>query len=385
MPGFVSENKRFKEPNMCLSNLVMQDTPIRSKSYRSLTPLAVDDFDIPILPGLPDDIAKHCLALVPRSNFPVMSGVCKKWRHFIQSKELITVRQLAGVLEEWLYVLTTDTQGNPSHWEVLDCLGCKHHILPSMPGPMRSGFGVVVLSGKLLVIGGYSVTSGTSVASEDVYQYDSCLNRWGKLASLNVARHDFACAEVGGMIYAVGGFGIDGSSLSSAEVYNPDTDTWTLIESLRRPRYGCFACGFEGRLYVMGGRSSFTIGNSKFVDVYDPEKHTWCEMKNGCVMVTAHAVLEKKLFCLEWKNQRKLSIYNPEDNSWEMVQIPLTGSTSIKFRFGILGEKLLLFSLEEEPGYRTLLYDPNATPGSEWQTSEVKPSGPCFCCVTIKV
>ncbi|PQQ16297.1 F-box/kelch-repeat protein [Prunus yedoensis var. nudiflora] len=319
----------------------------------------------PILPGLPDDIAKHCLALVPRSNFPVMSGVCKKWRHFIQSKELITVRKLAGVLEEWLYVLTTDSRGKPSHWEVLDCLGRKHHILPSMPGPMRSG--------------------GTSVASEDVYQYDSCLNRWGKLASLHVARHDFACAEVSGMIYAVGGFGIDGSSLSSAEVYNPDTDTWTLIESLRRPRYGCFACGFEGKLYVMGGRSSFTIGNSKFVDVYDPEKHTWCEMKNGCVMVTAHAVLEKKLFCLEWKNQRKLSIYNPEDNSWEMVQIPLTGSTSIKFRFGILGEKLLLFSLEEEPGYRTLLYDPNATPGSEWQTSEVKPSGPCFCCVTIKV
>lgn len=181
MPGFVSENKRFREPNMCLSNLVMQDTPIHSKSYRSLTSLVVDDFDSPILPGLPDDIAKHCLALVPRSNFPVMSGVCKKWRHFIQSKELITVRQLAGVLEEWLYVLTTDSQGKPSHWEVLDCLGCKHHILPSMPGPMRSGFGVVVLSGKLLVIGGYSVTSGTSVASEDVYQYDSCLNRYFSL------------------------------------------------------------------------------------------------------------------------------------------------------------------------------------------------------------
>ena len=35
----------------------------------------------------------------------------------------------------------------------------------------------------------------------------------------------------------------------------------------------------------MGGRSSFTIGNSRFVDVYSPERQTWREMKNGCVMV----------------------------------------------------------------------------------------------------
>lgn len=206
--------------------------------------------------------------------------------------------------------------------------------------------------------------------------------RWSKLANLNVARYDFACAEVNGMVYAVGGYGMDGGSLSSAEVYNPDDDKWTLIESLRRPRWGCFACGFEGKLYVMGGRSSFTIGNSKFIDVYNPEMHAWGEMKNGCVMVTAHAVLGKKLFCMEWKNQRKLTIFNPVDNTWKMVAVPVTGSSRIGFKFGILGEKLLLFS-PEGPGCLTLSYDPNAAPGSEWQTSQIKPSGLCLCSVTI--
>ncbi|GAV87814.1 F-box domain-containing protein/Kelch_1 domain-containing protein [Cephalotus follicularis] len=338
---------------------------------------------IPI--GLPDDVAKHCLALVPRANFPAMGGVCKKWRSFIKSREFITVRKLAKVLEEWLYVLTTDAEGKESHWKVLDCMGHNHRLLPPMPDPMKAGFGVVVLNGKLLVMAGYSVIDGTGSASADVYQYDSCLNsRWSKLANMNVARYDFACAEVNGMVYAVGGYGIDGDSLSSAEVYNPDTDKWALIESLRRPRWGCFACSFEGKLYVMGGRSSFTIGNSRFVDVYNPERQTWCEMKNGCVMVTAHAVVDKRLFCMEWKNQRKLAIFNPEDNSWKMVPVPLTGSTSIGFRFGIMDEKLLLFSLKEEPGYHTLLYDPKAAPGSEWQTSDIKPSGLCLCSVTIK-
>lgn len=202
---------------------------------------------------------------------------------------------------------------------------------------------------------------------------------------MNVARYDFACAEVNGMVYAVGGYGTDGESLSCAEVYDPDTNKWTAIESLRRPRWGCFAFGYEGKLYVMGGRSSFTIGNSRFVDVYNTEKHSWCEMKNGCVMVTAHAVLGNKLFCIEWKNQRKLAIFDSEDNSWKMVPVPVTGSSSIRFQFGILYGKLLLFSLQEGPGSNTLLYDPNAAPGSDWQTSNIKLSGLCVCSVTIKV
>ncbi|KAI4340646.1 hypothetical protein MLD38_025459 [Melastoma candidum] len=154
-----------------------------------------------------------------------------------------------------------------------------------------------------------------------------------------------------------------GNDLSSVEVYKPENNKWTLIESLRRPRWGCFACGFEGKLYVMGGRSSFTIGNSKGIDIYSPERHSWCKMKKGCVMVTAHAVLEKKLFCMEWKNQRKLTIFNPEDNSWKMVPVPLTGSSSIGFRFGILDGKLLLFSMEKIPSYCTSIYDPQAVSG----------------------
>ncbi|KAG7975384.1 hypothetical protein I3843_06G095300 [Carya illinoinensis] len=384
MPEFMSGKKRFTESNMCMSKSVKQNIPARSKNNPLFSSQVVTDLDSPILPGLPDDVAKYCLGLVPRSNFPAMGGVSKRWRSFIQSKEFIIVRKLAGVLEEWLYLLTMDSEGKESHWEVLDCLGHKHRLLPPMPGPVKASFGVVVFNGKLLVMAGFSVIDETASASSDVYQYDSCLNSWSKLSKMNVARYDFACAEVNGMVYVVGGCGIDGESLSSVEVYNPDTNKWTLIESLRRPRWGCFACGFEGKLYVMGGRSNFTIGNSKFVDVYNPERHTWCEMKNGCVMVTAHAVLEKKLFCMEWKNQRKLAIFTPEDNSWKMVPVPLTGSSCIGFRFGILDGKLLLFSVQEEPGYRTLLYDPNAAPGSEWQTTDIKPSGLCFCSVTIK-
>ncbi|GFY88138.1 Galactose oxidase/kelch repeat superfamily protein [Actinidia rufa] len=331
MPGLVCGKKKLAESNMEFSNYL-------------------------ILPGLPDDVAKYCLAwlLVPRTDFPVMGGVSKRWR---EKREPLGGFGLSGAktrsppinawpCQDWFW-------GGSSQWKA----SCNSWLLNDRWNWVSLG---------------------------DVFQYDSCLNRWSKLANMNVARYDFACAEVNGMVYAVGGYGTDGKSLSSVEVYNPDDDKWTLIESLRRPRWGCFACGFEGKLYVMGGRSSFTIGNSKFVDVYNPNRHSWCEMKNGCVMVTAHAVLGKKLFCMEWRNQRKLAIFNPDDNTWKMVPVPVTGSSKIGFRFGTLDEKLLLFSLENGPGYHTLLYDPNAAPGSEWKTSQIKPSGLCLCSVTIK-
>ncbi|KAK4402659.1 F-box/kelch-repeat protein [Sesamum angolense] len=368
MPGPFAV-KRIKELDMCFSDSVQHDTPAAksgsilfskvadAKNGSILACKVADDWNSPILPD--------CLMMYRNTaslSFPAL--IFLPWVLYPSGKE--------------------------SHWEVLDCFGHKHHELLPMPGPLKAGFGVVVLNGKLLVIAGYSVIDGTGSVSSDVYQYDSCLNRFmserGLMSSSKIYYFLlWACAiRVNGKVYVVGGCGIDGGSLSCAEMYDPETDKWTLIESLRRPRWGCFACGFEGKLYVMGGRSSFTIGNSRFVDVYSPEDHAWCQMKNGCVMVTAHAVLGKNLCCMEWKNERKLAIFNPAENSWKMVPVPVTGSSSIGFRFGILDGKLLLFPVQEDPGYHTLSYNPDAAPGAEWQTSEIKPSGLCLCSVTIK-
>ncbi|KAE8663868.1 putative ribosome bioproteinsis GTPase RsgA-like isoform 3 [Hibiscus syriacus] len=224
MTGFEGGSKRTKGSNDCLTSL--------DNGYK---------FEgIPLLPDLPDDVAKYCLALVPRSSFPAMGGICKTWRSFIQSKEF------------------------DRRWEVFDRLGHKRQLVPPMPGPVKMAFGVTVVKGKLLCIAGYSVINGVASASPDVYHYDPFLNRWSKLADLNVARADFACTEVNGMVYVVGGYGVEGEGLSTVEVY----------------RY----------------RSSFTIENSRFVNVYDPKKRRWCEMKkSGCVIVTTRGGGEEAL------------------------------------------------------------------------------------------
>lgn len=389
MPHFamltlVGTREQFVQPQTCLRAKMLLKAPTRPKLSSCFMPQEECDQYCALIPGLPEDLAKICLALVPRCHFPIMGGVSKRWMSFLESKELIAVRREVGKLEECVYVLTADAEAKGSHWEVLGCPGQKHTPLPPMPGPTKAGFGVVVLAGKLFVIAGYAADHGKECVSDEVYQYDSCLNRWTALSKMNVARCDFACAEVNGMIYVAGGFGPGGDSLSSVEVYDPEQNKWTFIENLRRPRWGCFGCSFDGNMYVMGGRSSFTIGNSRFIDIYNTNNHTWGEVKKGCVMVMAHAVLGDKLFCIEWKNQRSLAIFNPEDNSWQKVSVPLTGSSSTRFNLGIHDGKLLLFSLEEEPGYETLMYDPAAPRGAEWGTSKLKPSGLCLCSVTIK-
>uniref|UniRef100_A0ACD5UZ34 Uncharacterized protein n=1 Tax=Avena sativa TaxID=4498 RepID=A0ACD5UZ34_AVESA len=331
-----------------------------------------------LIPGLPEDMSKICIALVHRRYFPAMGAVSRRWMSFIGSTEFSAVRKEVRKIEELVYVLAGEAGEKGSRWEVLG-----EHKNRAIPGLKKVGFGVVALFGKLYVMAGYAAVHGKDCVSDEVYHYDARLNRWDTLAKLNFARRDFACTDFNGIIYVAGGFGSGGNNLSSVEAYDPQQNRWTLIESLRRPRWGCFASGLNNKLYIMGGRSSFTIGNSRLVDVYDPTRHIWEEIKRGCVMVTSHVVLSKRLYCIEWKDQRSLSVFNPWDSSWMKISVPLTGSSSTRFCLGTTGGKLLLFS-QEEDGH-TMTYDPDAAPGSEWGTSELKPVGLCLCSVTIEI
>eukprot|EP00249_Psilotum_nudum_P020789 c27847_g1_i2 orf=1262-1948(+) len=133
--------------------------------------------DASLIPGLPDDVAKFCLALVPRLDFPAMSCVSRSWKALLRSKEFHLVRMKAGTLEEWLYALTVIPGLQEMRWQVLNP-DCRWKCLPPMPGPMKVGFGLVVVDGKLLVIGGLVEEDSKCVARADVLEYDSATNRW---------------------------------------------------------------------------------------------------------------------------------------------------------------------------------------------------------------
>ncbi|CAI5513318.1 unnamed protein product, partial [Closterium sp. Naga37s-1] len=58
-----------------------------------------------LLPGLPDDIAMLCLAMVPKGYWGVLKCVSKSWRGTLSSEEICTLRRLINRTESWLYVL----------------------------------------------------------------------------------------------------------------------------------------------------------------------------------------------------------------------------------------------------------------------------------------
>lgn len=65
--------------------------------------------------------------------------------------------------------------------------------------------------------------------------FDPIANCWEKCHPMTTARSRVGVAVVNGLLYAIGGY--DGQlRLSTVEVYNPETDTWTRVGSMNSKR-----------------------------------------------------------------------------------------------------------------------------------------------------
>lgn len=65
--------------------------------------------------------------------------------------------------------------------------------------------------------------------------FDPIGNCWERCQQMSTARSRVGVAVVNGLLYAIGGY--DGQSrLSTVEVYNPETDTWSKVASMNSQR-----------------------------------------------------------------------------------------------------------------------------------------------------
>lgn len=65
--------------------------------------------------------------------------------------------------------------------------------------------------------------------------FDPVGNFWERCQPMRTARSRVGVAVVNGLLYAIGGY--DGQSrLSTVEVYNPETDSWTRVSSMNSQR-----------------------------------------------------------------------------------------------------------------------------------------------------
>jgi N-acetylneuraminic acid mutarotase len=137
----------------------------------------------------------------------------------------------------------------------------------------RGGLGVAKVGRQILAISGFKgFNEGDLLDSVEARRVRGS-GRWRDLAPLPTARANLATAEVGGLVYAIGG--IDNVDTTNVvETFNPRSGRWTTSLPLPQPRDGPGAAGLGGRLYVAGG---FVLpdGITNSVLVYDPKQNTW--------------------------------------------------------------------------------------------------------------
>uniref|UniRef100_A0A8C5ETC5 BACK domain-containing protein n=1 Tax=Gouania willdenowi TaxID=441366 RepID=A0A8C5ETC5_GOUWI len=155
----------------------------------------------------------------------------------------------------------------------------------------RSFVGVTVLKGCIYAMGGYR-DDGTSLRTAERYQPN--INQWTFIASMNEERIRASCTTLNNKIYICGGR--SNRVLNTAEYYNPDTNQWTLITPMGTPRCDLGVVVYMGHIFAVGGRDGFR--DLRSAEAYDPVTNTWYDVPE---MVHRHryfdiAVMNKQIF-----------------------------------------------------------------------------------------
>eukprot|EP00964_Phaeocystis_antarctica_P015145 scaffold8347_cov62-Phaeocystis_antarctica.AAC.8 len=146
-------------------------------------------------------------------------------------------------------------------------------LVASMSGK-RSYNASVVLDGKIYSMGG--TRDGVRLDTAEVYgpQADS----WQRVASMPQARARHAATAMGGKIYVTGGCNgqnVGNVSVESVCVYDPQADAWTQLANMIIARRQHASAAVNGKLYVFGGVG--VGGKLSTAEVYDPASNSWAQ------------------------------------------------------------------------------------------------------------
>jgi N-acetylneuraminic acid mutarotase len=129
-------------------------------------------------------------------------------------------------------------------------------------------------NGKVLVMGG--VNGAGMVLNAELY--DPASNTWSSAGSIVTGRVRFTVTLLSnGKVLIAGGSAGSGSALSSAELYDPATNSWSSAGSMVTPRDSATATLLgNGKVLVAGGCAlGYTSGFQSSAELYDPLTNTW--------------------------------------------------------------------------------------------------------------
>lgn len=218
---------------------------------------------------------------------------------------------------------STSTAGSSGTWQ----------NLPAYPVPVMDNV-VGTYEGKTYSIGGTQNALGfmppyTELVKQN-YVYDPGAASWTQIADLPQYRTGATGAFIDGTLYVVGGMdyaqtGGPAVFESTTYAYHPGSDTWSQVADLPQALAFSDSAVFDGRLYVIGGRTA--AGSSSSVYSYDPADDTWTAIADYPVPVDSGGCggIVGGIVCAggaetQSNGSESLSastyLYHPDSNTW---------------------------------------------------------------------
>jgi WD40 repeat protein len=180
----------------------------------------------------------------------------------------------------------------------------------------------LLLNGNVLVVGGHS----SSAALKSAELYDPITGTWSSTSNLNTTRLDHTATLLqDGKVLVAGGLGVNNDISNTAELYDPATGTWSLTGNLNAARFWHTATLLpNGKVLVAGGvgscdrRGCFALTSA---ELYDPATGTWSSTGNLNIAHTYHTatLLPDGKTLVAGGSGNGAELYDPATGIWSIT------------------------------------------------------------------
>lgn len=256
---------------------------------------------------LPDHILRKILAHAPFFSLNTLRATCRKFNSIVLSDTFDSARAVEGSIESTLVVVARD------HMWLLSCGRWHQAPWAQERGDQNATMAVTSANGdQILQLGNHYAASILRLADGKRLELPYLLER----------RRSPAVCYVNNCIFVAGGFNtaLDGY-LSSAEMFDPESNVRKFLPSMPHPTYGAVAGLIDTKVYVAGGANG--DGGWRILSclqVYDTASGSWelgPPMPESIDMMSC-VTLDKRLYIVGRARNHIVCVYFcPEAEVWQ--------------------------------------------------------------------
>ena len=228
------------------------------------------------------------------------------------------------------------------------------------PSPIKDQ-AMVVQGGKLYSFGGQSQALGNEISS--AYVYDPNSNAWTPISDLPAPRRGASAVSDGRVIYIINGWG--GGPTNTVFRYDPVLNTYSILPPLTIPTSYQAAAYLNGRIYRLGGCTSSSLCAA--TDTVETGAGLVAPLPQPLFGHMA-AALEGYLYVGGGNNGTvaKTYRYDPTSNTWDDAAIADLPQIRAAAASGVLGGRWVLAGGMSSGGFSnsTIAWDP---PSNTWR------------------